>query len=105
MTYQKKFLQCTMLASLSLFFTGSALATSIVNLDEVPHNVTLVIAGEERVISLLPYDRWQSNAYPIKVQYDGYQGPALERDGKYAIWKGGTLSLQKKSRTRDSSSF
>ncbi len=73
---------------------------SIVNLDEVPHNVTLSIAGKEKVVSLLPHGRWQSNSYPIKVQYDGYQSPALDLRGSYAIWKGGTLSLQKSSRIR-----
>ena len=95
MTLQKKFLQCTMLAALSLLFTASANATTIVNLDKVPHNVTLVISGKVQVISLMPYARWQSSAYPIKVQYDGYEGPALKHNGSYAIWEGGALTLQK----------
>lgn len=90
----KRVLHCIMLCILSLFFTGSARALTITNLDEVPHNLTLVVADETRTISLMPHKRWHSSIYPIKVQYDGYQSPALKRRGHYAIWPGGKLSLQ-----------
>jgi len=94
MTIQKKFLHCTMLAFLSPLFTGSAKATSIVNLDTVTRNVTLEIAGSETVISLVPSQRWQSRFYPIKIKYETYTTPALEQTGEYAIWRGGNIALQ-----------
>jgi hypothetical protein len=94
MTTQKKFLHRTMLAVLCTLFTGSAQATSIVNLDNVAHEVRLEIAGSETTILLAPNQRWQSRFYPIKIKYETYTTPALERFGEYAIWRGGNIALQ-----------
>lgn len=99
MTHSKKFLHCTMLAVLSMYFTGSmtgsASATTITNLDEVPHNITVIIGGKEQVVSLLPYGKWQSNAYPIKIKYGTYTTPALKQRASYTIWKDGYVSPQR----------
>lgn len=94
MTYKKKFLHCIMLAVLSPLFTVSAQATSIVNLDKVPHNVVMEIAGSDETISLYPYQIWRSNKYPIKIKYETHTSPALDHNSEYAIWGDGNITLQ-----------
>lgn len=98
MRIRKSFLHCTMLLVLSTNFTTAAEATSLVNLDNVPHNVTLEVAGEEVTVSLMPYQRWSSSQYPIKVKYETYNSPALEVNGEYAIWHNGDIALQRKKK-------
>lgn len=99
MTIQKKFLHCTMLGMLFTCYAQSANATSIVNLDKLPQKLTLEIAGSQQVVYLMPTERWESLAYPIKVKRaDGSVSPALVIDGKYALWSSG-LALHSKSRS------
>ena len=69
------------------------------NLDNVPHNVVLQVGGSDETVSLMPYQRWHSSAYPIKIKYETFTSPALDKDGDYAIWNDGKIALQKNKKS------
>lgn len=99
---QKKILHCINLLLLSAFFpaifpASQAVAASIVNLDEVPQVLQVEAGGAVLKVRLMPYAKWESSAYPIRVHYeDDFVTPPLDVNGDYAIWPGGEMSLQRK---------
>lgn len=81
------------------FFSASAHAVRITNLDTIPYDLEVQLGGDDyRIISIEPNATWESFARPIYVKR-GKNAMALEEDGEYAIWKGGALTIQRRAGT------
>lgn len=98
-----RFIFNKMKAILSLFLLIAAVdahAASIVNLDTIPYDLDVEIAGRKQTVSIEPNARWDSNMHPIRVNI-GKRVTTLDPDMEYAIWKGGVLTPQRQLKQND----
>lgn len=66
---------------------------TITNLDSIPYDLKMEIGGAEQLVAVEPNETWSTAAWPVYV-YVKNRRMALEADGGYAIWKGGSIAKQ-----------
>ncbi len=85
----------SLFALCTIFCSGSATAASITNLDSIPYDLRIRNNNKEESISIDPNKTWRTEAYNPEV-LNGKRWMVLEGDSDYAIWKGGTLTKQRR---------
>jgi hypothetical protein len=85
---------CCVAAMLSCAATA-AHAAAITNMDTIPYDLRVQLAGTEDEISIEPGDTWRSEAHPVNVRYKN-NWLRLDPGDDYAIWKGGVLLKQRR---------
>jgi hypothetical protein len=78
-----------------LFYSGTATAASITNLDDIPYDLQIRSNNKVQNISIDAGKTWSTETYPVQVK-NGKRWMTLEGDSGYAIWKGGTLTKQRR---------
>lgn len=78
-------------------FAGQAHALRILNLDEIPHRVTVNNAGEVSEVTIQPGKSYYTYGPMVDISVKGQRREPMRAywNGEYAIWPGGNLTLQR----------